>query len=77
MSGRDEALMVAAEEIEKDMIPLGITAIEDKLQECQRPSQTSRSLTSSCGCSQETKWRRLKTSALPATCTHSQTYSTE
>ena len=33
MSGRDEALMAAAEEIEQDMVPLGITAIEDKLQE--------------------------------------------
>ena len=32
LSGREEALMDAAEQIEKDMMPLGITAIEDKLQ---------------------------------------------
>jgi phospholipid-transporting ATPase len=33
LSDREEALMDAAEEVEVDMEPLGITAIEDKLQE--------------------------------------------
>ena len=34
LSGREEALMDAAEQIEKDMMPLGLTAIEVKMM-CQ------------------------------------------